>query len=54
MPRPGTGLAISRLVMEKQNMQTRTKVLSLTAIVLAAVAFGMILAGSLDFTRTVG
>ncbi len=33
-------------------MQTRTKVLSLTAIVLAAVAFGMILAGSLDFTRT--
>lgn len=32
-------------------MQTRTKVLSLTAIVLAAVAFGMILAGSLDFTR---
>ncbi len=33
-------------------MQTRTKVLSLTAIVLAAVVFGMILAGSLDFTRS--
>ncbi len=32
-------------------MQTRTKVLSLTALVLAAVVFGMILAGSLDFTR---
>ena len=31
-------------------MQTRTKVLSLTALVLAAVVFGMILAGSLDFT----
>ena len=38
--------------MKKEAMQTRTKVLSLTAIVLAAVAFGMILAGSLDFTRT--
>ncbi len=32
-------------------MQTRTKVLSLTALGLAAVVFGMILAGSLDFTR---
>lgn len=32
-------------------MQTRTKVLSLSALVLAAVVFGMILAGSLDFTR---
>lgn len=32
-------------------MQTRTKVLSLTALSLAAVVFGMILAGSLDFTR---
>lgn len=32
-------------------MQTRTKVLSLTALVLAAVVFGMILAGSLDLTR---
>lgn len=33
-------------------MQTRTKVISLSALVLAAVVFGMILAGSLDFTRT--
>ena len=33
-------------------MQTRTKVLSLSALVLAAVVFGMILAGSLDFTRS--
>ncbi|MBK8595828.1 MAG: Do family serine endopeptidase [Holophagales bacterium] len=32
-------------------MQTKTKVLSLSALVLAAVVFGMILAGSLDFTR---
>ena len=32
-------------------MQTRTKVLSLSALVLAAVVFGMVLAGSLDFTR---
>lgn len=32
-------------------MQTRTKVISLSALVLAAVVFGMILAGSLDFTR---
>jgi len=37
--------------MKKEAMQTRTKVLSLTALVLAAVVFGMILAGSLDFTR---
>jgi serine protease Do len=37
--------------MEKEDMQTRTKVISLTALVLAAVVFGMILAGSLDFTR---
>lgn len=32
-------------------MQTRTKVLSLTALLAAAVVFGMILAGSLDLTR---
>src|SRR5512140_607864 len=37
--------------MKRETMQTRTKVLSLTALVLAAVVFGMILAGSLDFTR---
>ncbi|KAA0254780.1 MAG: Do family serine endopeptidase [Acidobacteria bacterium] len=32
-------------------MQTRTKVLSLTALVSGAVVFGMILAGALDLTR---
>lgn len=35
----------------KETMQTRTKVLSLTALVAGAVVFGMILAGALDLTR---
>src|SRR5512138_3182865 len=37
--------------MKWEDMQTRTKVLSLSALLLAAVVFVMILAGSFDFTR---
>lgn len=36
----------------KETMQTKTKVLSLTALVAGAVVFGMVLAGSLDLTRS--
>ena len=37
--------------MKKEAMQTKTKVISLTALLVGATVFGMILAGSLDFTR---
>ncbi len=47
----GTTVARAGAAMMKDAMQTKTKVLSLTALVAAAVVFGMILAGSLDFTR---
>src|ERR1700694_2401351 len=35
----------------KEDMRTKTKVVSLSALLAAAVVFGMILAGSLDLTR---
>ncbi len=47
----GTKIAVSFLTMMKETMKTKTKVLSITALVAGGVVFGMILAGSLDLTR---